>query len=194
MILLLLLQVLTDENSLSTKPDARYRFVKRFSEVSLPATVIGSGWEKSDGLVVDDFRDLDKLPPDQQAIAKQLRQQLGRVGVIGAADYSLVKTKPPIDTITVRIFVFTDARRCDEWWKTKYQAAGHEKVYKTVKDERFDAAVDTSDKGSPSTNKRIMKVGAYLVTTHHLQNGDEHLRAAEHIFKQLSTEITKPSK
>jgi hypothetical protein len=187
LIFLLLLQVSTDPRTAIAKPESKFRLVNKLSAASLPPSVFGTDWTQSAGLVVDDFQDLSKMPAVSRKIAEELKPQFKAIGVSGAADYSLVRRKAPLDTITVKVFVFTDVQKCKDWWKKKYESQEQQKNYKVVKDNRFEAVLDTVNIEYPSTNKRILKSGNVVITAHHLQKGDEHLKAFEHIIKQLAT-------
>src|SRR5687768_1142628 len=104
LIFLLLLQVSADSRTTIAKPDSQFRLVNKLSAASLPPSVLGPGWTQSAGIVVDDFQDLSQMPAVSRQIAKELKPQFEAIGVSSAADYSMVRSKVPLDTVTVKVF------------------------------------------------------------------------------------------
>lgn len=189
LLLWLLLQGTANADVQSSPETPRLRIVRKLTDASLPPSLFGKGWEGSKGIVVDDFEKLDKVSAeDKQALQQfDLLRQGKQLGMKGIADYSVVRTVLPFDTVTVRVLVFIDAKRASEWWNKKYETDEAKKQYKVVKDERFDAALDVVVSGELQVNKRIVRSDNVVITSHHLTKGDEHLKALEHIVKQLTT-------
>jgi hypothetical protein len=185
MILLLLLQLGNSGKPIESAQAASLRIVRPLSAASLPPSFFGDDWEARKGIIADDLERLTELPGTPKNMLNQLKAELGRQGIVGVADYSVVKTKPPLNTITVRVFVFSDEQKCDEWWQKKYRFDGWQKHYQVVKDDRY-TALDSLKKKYPYTNKRILKFDKVWITTHQLGEGNAHVNAADHIIEQLT--------
>jgi hypothetical protein len=185
LLLLLLLQVVTGGESIENSKTIPLQIIRPLSQASLPPSLFGEGWERSKGIVADDLDKLADLPEAALNIMNQLKPELTRLGVVGVADYSVVRTKWPLNTVTVRVFVFSDIEKCDESWQKKYQFDGWQKHYKVVDNNRY-AALDSLQKKFPHANKRVLKFDRVWITTHQLGDGNEHLKAAEHIIEQLT--------
>ena len=89
--------------------------LRQVSEAKLPAELLGKGWQVSEGVIIDDTSRTEDLPKEERHHAEALSKQLRPLGITSAADYSLVKTKMPMNTVTVRVFVFKNSAKCKEW-------------------------------------------------------------------------------
>lgn len=150
------------------------------SQIELPANVLQGAWKASTGLRIDELSKTEQLPPEYKRIVEALAKQFAPIGVRSVADYSLVKTDVPLNTVTVRVFVFNDANACRSWWQKKYERERWQKHYKKVD---CNAAVVVS---SLEMNKTAMAFGNVWLTTHQLGEGNEHIAAANHVLKQLT--------
>lgn len=183
-IALLLLAVCAFDDG-SQQDDLWKRVVeKKLSEVELPPSVMGAGWKSSPGLKVDDFEKLDQLRKPEREAAEQLKGQLAELGVRSVADYTLTKSKFPLNTVTVRVFVFRSGDQCRDWWTKKYRGKDWEKHYKLVLPDERDS-VQSVVVDSLQGSKRAMAFGNVWITAHQLGDGDEHLKALSHIVEQL---------
>jgi hypothetical protein len=151
----------------------------KLRSIELPADLLGPGWRRLAGVRIDSFDDLTGLSEAEREQAKLLQPQLVPEGVRAAADYSLARTNVPLDTVTVRVFLFTDAESCRKWWNKKYRHEGWENVYRTV-DSKYGSAVD-----SLQINKRAIAFGNAWITTQQNLPGDLHLKAADYVIEQL---------
>lgn len=182
--LLLFVSWAVDDGGVQPDDFWQVRVEKKLTAVDLPASVLGEGWKSSSGLKVDDFEKLEKLGKTEREAAEQLKKQLGETGIRSAADYTLTRSKFPLNTVTVRVFLFESGDQCRDWWTKKYQGKDWEKHYKLVSTEgqesvRFVAA------DSLQGNKRAMAFGNVWITAHQLGDGDEHVKALDHIVEQL---------
>jgi hypothetical protein len=116
----IVLQVSTEVTPPNRPAESQLRIVNKLSQVTLPPKVLGDGWTHVDGLVIDDFKSKVNRPKPIQEMVDQLRVQMEPLGIVGVADYSLAKTNVPLDTVTVRVFIFADPKKCQSWWRTKY--------------------------------------------------------------------------
>ncbi len=164
------------------EPSAIWKTVvtKKPTEVELPTTVLGKGWQPSPGLKIDDLTKLESLDEGERKAAEELAKQTVPLGIRAVGDYSLAKIGFPLNMVTVRVFVFQDADQCRTWWRKKYQAEGWGKHYKIVASDRF-AAVD-----SIQENKRAVAFGNVWLTAHQLGKGDEHLKALTAVIDSLT--------
>ena len=182
--LLLLVSWAVDNDGVQPDDFWQIRVERKLSEVDLPASLFGDGWKSSPGLKVDDFEKLEKLRKTERESAEQLKKQLAELGIRSAADYTVTHSKIPLNTVTVRVFLFESSDQCRDWWTKKYQGKDWEKHYKLVSTEgqspvRFVAA------DSLQGNKRVMAFGNVWITAHQLGDGDEHVKALNHIVDQL---------
>lgn len=162
-------------------PDIWDRVVaKKVTEVELLPSVLGDGWKRDAGIRIDDLEDISALPEPERRVAQQLREQFAPLGIRSVADYTLVKSGFPLNTVTVRVFLFRNPDQCREWWEKKYRYAGWEKHYKPVASDEF-VAVD-----SLQENKRAIAFGNAWITAHQLQKGDEHLTCLRDLIVRLS--------
>lgn len=154
---------------------------KKLAEIELPPSVLGEGWKPSAGIRVDDLDNVDPatLPEPERQVVPQLKAQLSPLGIHSVADYSLVQAAPPLNSVTVRVFLFRNPDQCRTWWEQKYRYAGWEKHYKPVPSDQA-VALD-----SLQTNKRVVAYGNVWITAHQLGAGDEHITALRHIIDAL---------
>ena len=179
--LLLVTQLAVGQASSAKNPWERVP-LKPVSEIELPADTLDGKWKPSEGFRVDDLSKTEALPAAKRQLAEALAKQLSPVGIRSAADYTLIKTGFPLNTVTVRLYVFEDAKKCRAWWEKKYRADGWRKHYEQVDCEN--AVVVRS----LQTNKTAMAFGNVWLTTHQLRDGDEHLKAANHVLKLLTAD------
>ena len=154
--------------------------LSKVTEIKLPPSALDGKWQVSPGLKVDDLSDLSGLSAASRNAAIDVAKQLKPIGVSSVADYSLVSTGFPLNTVTVRVFVFNDSSKCKAWWKKKYQHEGWEKSYS--QDDSASARIVRSTQ----TNKSAMAFGNVWLTTHQLREGDEHITAANYVLKHLT--------
>lgn len=156
------------------------RTIAKLSEIDLPPELLAGEWRRVAGLRIDNLNQLDRLPPQQQPLAAGLRQQMAPQGVIGVADYSLASQTFPLNTVTVRVFLFSDEEKCQDWWHEKYAYAGWRQHYERVDND----AMNVLD--SRQTTKRIYQFGNAWITAHQLGEGSEHQIAAQHVITALT--------
>lgn len=154
--------------------------VSKVAEIDLPASVLDGNWKQQAGLKVNDLSDLSDLAPPMQKIVAGLAKQFEPIGVRSVADYTLVNIDIPLNTVTVRVFVFDNATKCKDCWKKKYEYEGWEKHYTKI-DSNSARIVS-----STQTNKMAMAFGNVWLTTHQLGKGEDHITAANHVLKLLT--------
>lgn len=152
---------------------------KQMSEIEFSPEILGSGWQSSPGVRFDDINDTKGMTAERRSVAESLAGQLSPLGIRAVGDFTLVKGGNPLNTVTVRVFIFEDAEKCRAWWPKKYEYDGWDQHYTSVASERA-VSVD-----SRQTNKRAMAFGNVWLTAHQLGDGEEHIVAAEHIVDQL---------
>jgi len=186
-ILLVLLQLGAANETNANAPSIPLQVVRPLSEASLPANMFGKRWKKPDSIIVDDWSKLDELSPVHRKVVGELnlKPQLEPHGIVGVADYTLVRTEWPLNTVTVNAFLFTDSAKCDKWWEMKCQYKGWEKDFKKVVGEPYQA-LDAVDTTYPKSNKRLIKFDNSWVSAHQLGDDDKHVKAAEHVISQLT--------
>jgi len=153
---------------------------KKPTEVKLPTTILGKGWQPSSGLKIDDLTKLESLGERERKAAEELAKQTVPLGIRAVGDYSLAKIGFPLNMVTVRVFVFTDTDQCRAWWTKKYRYDGWEKHYRPVASDRFQA-VD-----SHQENKRAVAFGNVWLTASQLGKGDEQLKALTAVIDSLT--------
>jgi len=177
--LCLALIVLADCTGEPPKSGQEANTLKPLSELRLEPTLFGAEWRTSPGIVLDDWADLQKLPDGVKQSLAPTRARMEPLGIIALGGFSCVRTKPPLNTVAVRVFLFKDAAMCQAWRDKKYRYSGWQKHYQPVEGlSHF--AVD-----SKQIKKRIVVIGRYWITAHHVGNGDTHLRALKSIVSQL---------
>jgi hypothetical protein len=180
-VLVFLLAAIAQDAGVRTPPGVWDRVITpRLAAVELPASVLGAGWEVSPGVRIDDLEKVEALEEPVRSLARTLKAQLAPLGVRGVADYTLVRAEFPLNTVTVRVFVFRDADRCRAWWREKYQFEGWEAQYRPVASDRS-VAVD-----SLQGKKRAVAFGNVWITAHQLGAGEEHLVALRHVLEGLT--------
>jgi hypothetical protein len=190
--LLLLLQLST---AATKTPADDFDIVRPLSEASLPADMFGTDWKRPDSLIIDDFKKLHELSPAHREVVKQLnlKDKLEAQGAVGVADYTLTRIRPPLNTVTVQVFLFADPAKCEKWWQEKCQYKGWEKDYKKVEDAPY-LAFDTINPKYPNANKRLIKSKKACIVALQLGDDDKHLKAAERIIAQLTKRQDSNSK
>jgi len=157
--------------------------LKKVTEIELPKSTLTGKWQGSAGLKIDDLSELTDVPPEILQAAVSISKQLKPIGVCSVADYSLVKIDIPLNTVTVRLFVFENAEKCKAWWSKKYEYDGWEQHYTKIKTDTAMAVRSTQ------MNKAAMAFGNVWLTTHQLHKGDDHIKAANHVLKQLTNGV-----
>lgn len=152
----------------------------KLSEVKLPASTLKGEWETLAGFVVDDFGDLSTMAPSQLATAEALKKQLTPLGIVAAADYSLNQSGTSLNVVTVRVFRFSSAQLCEQFFKKKYEYPGWQEHYRSVPGAQNLVVLD-----STQMNKRIFRYGSVWITAHQLGEGSEHVDATAHVLSQL---------
>jgi hypothetical protein len=149
-------------------------------DIELPADLFGPGWRRLGTVRIDDFNKLDELGEAEREQAKLLKPQLVPQGIRGAADYSFGRTEPPLDSVTVKVYLFKDAETCRSLWNKKYRYDGWEKSYRTA-ESKYGTAVD-----SLQVNKRAVLFGNVWITAEQLRPGELHYKAAEYVIEKLT--------
>ena len=156
--------------------------LKKVTEIELPPSVLGDKWKISPGLKIDDLSTLSDVPVTSRQAARNVAKQLKPFGVCSVADYSLVVTEIPFNTVTVKVFVFDNAMKCKAWWIKNYEYDGWEKHYLKVDSDIARVVRSTQ------MNKTCMAFGNVWLTTHQLRKGDDHIKAANHVLKLLTND------
>lgn len=161
------------------------------SSIKLDPKAVGEDYEPDGVLVIDDFARIEELPQAKRAVAEKLKQEFDPIGVVGTAEYSLVRTKKfPLNTVVVRVYVFETPEKRQAWCEKKYAYEGWEKHYRKVdSDQPGRSILDSTE-----LNKRIVHFDRLWITTHQLHKGDDHIKAAEGVIKQLMPEVRKDEK
>ncbi len=160
----------------------------KVSDVTLPTSVLKGKWKPSDGVQIDDLSKANRKLPGHGELIEAL-EKTGPKGLKSVADYTLVATGFPLNTVTVRVFVFEEPSQCEEWWKRKYEGDGWDKYY-----EKLDYAQVVAVRNLQSP-KIAASFGRVWITAHQLQSGDEHELAARYVIEQITKgkrSLTKP--
>ncbi|MDP1798275.1 MAG: hypothetical protein Q8K78_12360 [Planctomycetaceae bacterium] len=150
----------------------------KLNEVTLPANALKGNWKVSKGIRIDNLAD-SNLAPEQRAIAEAISKN-GPQGLRSVADYTLVTTGFPLNTVTVRVFAFEKPSECEVWWRKKYEGDDGPRHYEKL-DYKDIAAVR-----SLQEPKIAVAFGRVCLTSHQLQKGDDHILAARYIIEQLT--------
>ena len=142
---------------------------------------LGPEWKRIDGLVIPFFKDLNGLDEKTKEQALLLKDRFLAMGVNGVADFSFSKKDFPLDTATCRIFVFASPGYAEKWWKQKYEFAGWEEKY----EKHTHPNGIYLDSKSETNPKRIMLLSNLMISSHHIQKGDEHLTLLNAILNEL---------
>jgi len=160
----------------------------KVTEVTLPTSVLKGKWKSSDGVQIEDLSKANRQLPGRRELIEAL-EKTGPNGLRSVADYTLVATGFPLNTVTVRVFIFEETSQCEEWWKKKYEGDGWDKQY-----EKLDYA-DVAAVRSLQSPKIAASFGRVWITSHQLRSGDEHEQAARYVIEQLTKgkrSLTKP--
>jgi hypothetical protein len=155
-----------------------------FSSIKHDCKLLGKSWEKAYGIKVDKLTDISNLSEQEINQVKPIQQSFQKIGIRALADFTCVKKSTPINTATVKVFVFEDTERALNWWKKKYQYQGWEKRYIKPIDSSY-RALD-----SKQLTKRVLLVENLWITTHHLKTGKEHLILLDDVLKKLTIDIS----
>lgn len=160
----------------------------KVTDCKLPPTALDGNWKTSDGVQIDDLSKANRQLPGQRELIGSL-EKTGPKGLRSVADYTLVASGFTLDTVSVRVFIFEEASQCEEWWKKKYEADGWDKHYEKLGYSNV-AAVR-----SLQAPKIAVAFGRVWITSHHIQSGDEHIKATRYVIEQLTKgkrSLTKP--
>lgn len=160
----------------------------KVTDFKLPPSALEGNWKTSEGIRIDDLSKANRQLPGQRELIESL-EKTGPTGLRSVADYTLVASGFPLNTVSVRVFVFEETSQCEEWWKQKYEAEGWEQHYEKLEYSNV-AAVR-----SLQAPKIAVAFGRVWITSHHIQTGDEHIKAARYVIEQLTKgkrSLTKP--
>jgi len=149
------------------------------SELKQDCDTLGKSWEKSYGIKVDKLTDSTPLTEQEKKQIKPIKNQFQRLGITAFADYTCMYKGTPLNTVTVKVFVFKNTRRALNWWERKYQYNAWEKHYTKTTNTPY-LAVD-----SKQLTKRAMLFNNLWITTHHLKTGKEHIILLGNILNKL---------
>ena len=151
----------------------------RFSSLTFPPEFLGKNWKRSkNALVLDDWSHLSTLPKEKQKALKAIMPSYKKLGVIGLGDFTWTRSKPTLNTVTIKVFKFENEKKCLAWINKKYQHKGWEKFYKK-RNLRYPAFDSTQ------INKTIIAQGKYWITAHQIGKTKEHIKALNHVISQL---------
>ena len=154
----------------------------KLTQIEPDCGVLGPNWDDEYGMKIDNLSDLRGLSSNEQRVAEILREQLLPLGIVGVADYSCIKQEAPLDTATVRVFVFENSTLAFTWWGKKYQYEGWENHYTRPADARHEILDSTQ------IAKRVVITSNLWVTSHHIQSGTEHLVLLNNILSLLGVD------
>ncbi len=143
-----------------------------------PTTVLGDGWEATDSLVLDDWSGLSRLHPVQRPMVEKVRETLEPRGLLGLGSLGFGRTQPPLDSVDLRLYRFRTVAEREAWTAEKYGYEGWEEHY-----ERVEAPHLVLD--SRQTNKRIVGIGPWWITSGALRPDGTHLVLLEHALEHL---------
>ena len=149
------------------------------STITHDCNKLGNLWGNSYGIKVDNITDLSTLSEQEKNQVKSLQKPFQKLGIIALADYTCIHKQAPVNTVTVKVFVFKNKKLASDWWHKKYQYEGWEKHYTKSIDTSY-ASVD-----SKQLSKRALLVKNIWITTHHLKTGNEHLILLDDILKNI---------
>jgi len=156
-------------------------YMPSLGDIVVKDDTLGPEWKRIDGLVIPFFKDLNGLDEKTKKQALLLKDRFLAMGVNGVADFSFSKKEFPLDTATCRIFVFASPGYAKKWWKQKYEFSGWEEQYeKHPHPNGF-----YLDSKSGTNPKRIMLLSNLMISSHHIQKGDEHLTLLNAVLKEL---------
>ena len=150
------------------------------SSIELPASTLPGKWKVIKGLRVDNLKNLEDVAESQRQTVENLAKQLLPLGIQSAADFTLSSADFPLNTVTVKVFIFNNSEQCQSWWEKKYQYAGWQQHYQQAEQAGM-LRVD-----SLQMNKSAVAFSNVWLTTHQLQGGTEHIDAANHIIRLLT--------
>jgi hypothetical protein len=148
----------------------------RPSAIALPVDLLGPGWKAGGGVAIDDLESLDGLEEPVRQVARLLKERLSPLGVRAVGDHTLVRTEPPLNSVTVRLFLFQNGAQCRAWWQERYQYPGWEEQYRSVESEEF---LVLESREMP---RRIVVFGNAALTAHQIGEGDAHVKAIDHVI------------
>ncbi len=149
--------------------------LEQVSKINLPPEVLGDSWKPSPGVRIDDLTSLNpSLNSNRELLEGILKSNIK--GIVSVADYTLVTSSFPLNTVTVRVFIFENPNQCEEMFRSKYTGEEWQKL-----DVENVAAFRNSK--SP---KLAAAIGRAWITAHQIQNGDEYIKATRHIIEKLT--------
>jgi hypothetical protein len=147
-----------------------FMFSGKLAEIGIPASSLSGDWSGPTGLVVEDLTSIDHLSAEQKKIVKPFSAQARETGVVSLAAFTYTKKSDSRYQVTVRIFIFSTGRHCQEWIEKKYTSESVKKYYKKVSGEKeltFD---------STQINKRIVAFGNVWITSGMSAAGQDHIK------------------
>jgi hypothetical protein len=143
-----------------------------------PATVLGDGWEATDSLVLDGWSELSRLNAIQRPMVETVRNTLEPRGLLGLGSLGFGRTQPPLDSADLRLYRFRTVAEREAWTAEKYGYEGWEEHYQRVESPHL--VLD-----STQTNKRIVGIGPWWITSGALRPDGTHLVLLEHALERL---------
>jgi hypothetical protein len=151
----------------------------KISEVTLLPNSLEGKWKTSDGFRIDDLSNTKGRSAAERDIIDALNQS-GAKGLKSVGDFTLVANGFPINTVTVRVFIFEEPAQCKAWWQKKYEGDDWEKQYQKLD---YPNVVSVRSLQSP---KIALAFGRVAITSHQIQKGDIHIEAANVVLEQLT--------
>jgi hypothetical protein len=149
------------------------------TEINLDCKILGNLWKQIPGIRVNDLSDLTTLPAQELKTIESLRKQVQPLGIIALADYSCARTEAPLNSATVKVFVFKNNNLALDWWNKKYTFENWQQHYSPVQNDSY-LAVD-----SKQLKKRAVLSNNLWMTTHHIGQGNEHLLLLDNLIHKI---------
>lgn len=160
----------------------------KVTDFKLPPTALEGNWKASEGVQIEELSKANRQLTGQRELIESL-EKTGPKGIKSVADYTLVASGFPLNTVSVRVFIFEEASQCEEWWKKKYEADGWDKQYEKLEYSNVVAV------RSLQSQKIAVAFGRVWISSHQIQAGEEHIKAARYVIEQLTKgkrSLTKP--
>jgi hypothetical protein len=144
--------------------------------------LLGQGWVYVRGPTLDSWDDTKSIPQAQRPVAKQLRSGLEPMGVVSVGFFMWSHHQPPPDNVDVKVYIFETPRHCEKWIQKNILSEERKKQYSRL-DKPYPAFDDVQGR------MRIIAAGRHLITSVHIRDSDDHIRALEEIAGKLKLKL-----
>lgn len=168
------------------KPDAAGNNDKQgavpISTIKPNPGLLGQGWVYTRGPTLDSWGDMDSIPEAHRSVAKQLKSRLEPMGVASVGFFLWSHHSPPPDNVDVKVYLFETPRHCEQWIQKNILSEERKNRYSRL-DRPYPAFDDVQGR------MRVIAAGRHLITSVHIRDSNDHIRALEEIAGKLKLKL-----